>query len=125
MTEQPEFLEQADNDEYGTYSSDIADLDLSAEQQRQADQFLDDPEAVDDVPWSPPERRPIGAEFTDGDPETIEQRIRQEEPEEGTAYGAPSRGGEADDQPGGRRVMIGGDDPDAIPAEEDWLGHPE
>ncbi|MGJ3509928.1 hypothetical protein [Enemella sp. A6] len=124
MTEQPEFPEAPEDVDH-TYGENIADLDLTDEQERNAKLYLEDPEAVDDVPWSPPERRPLGAQFTDEHGESIEQRLRQEEPEDGTAYGAPSRGGEADDQPGGRRVMIGGDDPDAIPADEDWLGHPE
>ncbi|CAN5494860.1 hypothetical protein BH23ACT6_BH23ACT6_21100 [soil metagenome] len=49
--------------------------------------------------------------------ETIEQRIRQEVPEEGTAYGAPDNESGMDPQP-----MAGGDDPDAIPAEQDFVG---
>lgn len=51
--------------------------------------------------------------------ETIEQRIRQEVPEEGTAYGAPDNESGLDPEP-----MAGGDDPDAIPAEQDFMGDP-
>lgn len=129
MSEQPEEFEPITYDhnaEPTTYSEELADLDLTGEEKRDAEWNLDDPEAVDDVPWSPPERRPLGSVFIDmGTEETIEHRIRQEEPEAGTAYGAPSRGGEADDLPGGKVEMIGGDDPDAIPAEQDWLGGTE
>ena len=49
--------------------------------------------------------------------ETIDQRVRQEIPEEGTAYGAPERESDLDPEP-----MAGGDDPDAIPAEQDFVG---
>lgn len=52
--------------------------------------------------------------------ETIDQRIRQEIPEEGTAYGAPDNESGLDPEP-----MSGGDDPDAIPAEQDFLGEPD
>lgn len=102
-----------------TYSEDIDDLALTPEQRADAEVYLDDPEAVEDVPWTPPERRPLGAEMAElpeGQEETIDQRIRQEEPEEGTAYGAPNPAGEFAD---GEPEMAGGDDPDAIPADED------
>ncbi|MGB3594613.1 MAG: hypothetical protein WBG89_07535 [Ornithinimicrobium sp.] len=52
--------------------------------------------------------------------ETIDQRIRQEVPEEGTAYGAPENESGLDPEP-----MSGGDDPDAIPADQDFLGEPD
>lgn len=81
-----------DPDEPVTYSEDIDDLDLDAEQKARAEVDLDQPESVDDVPWSPPEQRPMGAELLEVDDrgeETIDQRIYQEEPEAGTAYGAP------------------------------------
>lgn len=51
--------------------------------------------------------------------ETIEQRILQEVPDPDSAYGAP------DNESGLDRVdreTVGGDDPDAIPAEDDFLG---
>lgn len=53
--------------------------------------------------------------------ETLEQRIRQEEPEEGTAYGAPDDEGGLDALNTGADT-VGGDDPDAIPADQDFLG---
>jgi hypothetical protein len=51
--------------------------------------------------------------------ETIEQRIRQEEPDPTSAYGAP------DDESGLDRERVGGDDPDSIDAEDDWVGDNE
>lgn len=51
--------------------------------------------------------------------ETIEQRIRQEEPDPTTAYGAP------DNESGLDRDRLGGDDPDSIDAEDDWVGDAE
>lgn len=108
-------MSQHPEDEPITYSEDIDDLDLDAEQRARAEVDLDQPDSVDDVPWSPPEQQPMGAEMLDVDDEgeeTIDQRIHQEEPEAGTAYGAP----ETD--------RLGGDDPDAIPAERDVLDGP-
>ncbi|RIK13174.1 MAG: hypothetical protein DCC50_12645 [Acidobacteria bacterium] len=116
-----------DPDEPVTYSEDIDDLDLDAEQRARAEVDLDQPDSVDDVPWSPPEQRPMGAEMLELDvdvEETIDQRIHQEEPEEGTAYGAPESGAEARRE-AGEVDMLGGDDPDAIPAERDVLDGPE
>jgi hypothetical protein len=49
--------------------------------------------------------------------ETIEQRIHQEIPDPDSAYGAPDNESGLDDP-----AMVGGDDPDAIPAERDFLG---
>lgn len=104
-------------------------VDRTAEQEDVADVNLDDPSATDDVPWSPPDSVPIHSEFPD-DPaeETIDQRIAQEEPEEGTAYGAPEPEGilgGADDLAGRGDTdgddMLGGDDPDAIPPDRDVL----
>lgn len=105
------------------YGSDWGEVELDPEEQERADVNLDEPDAMDDEPWSPPERRPRGAELigeeTEDGGETIEQRIRQEEPEVGTAYGAPDPGGEyAETEPD----MLGGDDPAAIPADTDVLG---
>jgi hypothetical protein len=49
--------------------------------------------------------------------ETIDQRILQEEPDPTTAYGAP------DDESGMEEdERLGGDDPDSIDAEDDWVG---
>lgn len=101
-------------------------LDRTEEQRDVADVNLDDPNATDDVPWSPPDGAPIHSQFPD-DPEeeTIDQRIAQEEPEHGTAYGAPEPEGilgGADDV--AHQERVGGDDPDAIPEEDDFLEGP-
>lgn len=86
--------------------------DLDPREQADAERFLDEPSASDDEPWSPPERMPRGPELigveTDGG-ETLDQRLHQEQPEHE----------EDPDQP-----MAGGDDPDAIPADQDVLGGP-
>lgn len=111
MSEQPE-----------TYSEDIDDKAYDAEQAADAAVNLDEPGSTDDVPWSPPEQAPIGTQFADeATEETIDQRIAQEVPEEGTAYGAPESGGMLDgpDNPD-NPDMVGGNDPDAIPADEDF-----
>ena len=52
--------------------------------------------------------------------ETIDERIRQEVPDPDSAYGAP------DNECGLTTTSrVGGDDPDAIAAEDDWLGDDE
>ncbi|MDN5796201.1 MAG: DUF5709 domain-containing protein [Intrasporangium sp.] len=51
--------------------------------------------------------------------ETIEQRIHQEDPDPFSAYGAP------DNQSGLDEDRVGGDDPDSIAAEDDWVGDDE
>lgn len=51
--------------------------------------------------------------------ETIDQRIKQEVPDPNSAYGAP------DNESGLDSERVGGDDPDAIDAEDDWLGDNE
>lgn len=51
--------------------------------------------------------------------ETIEQRILQEVPDPQTAYGAPDNESGLDQD---ARDLVGGDDPDAIPAERDFIG---
>lgn len=127
MTEQnPGTPPDRDEDGFGTF-------DRTAAQQEEAEVNLEEPESTDDVVWSPPDKQPIHSEFEDDTvEETIDQRIAQEEPEEGSAYGAPeSEGilGGADDLTGAgfdgrgpdQRDMVGGDDPDAIPAEDDIL----
>ena len=99
------------NDDQGDWGRS----DLDPAEQADAARFLDDPSAGDDEPWSPPERQPRGAELigveTDGG-ETLDQRLRQEVPE------GPEGVEPVDAQ------MVGGDDPDAIPADQDVLGGP-
>lgn len=112
------------SDQPETYSEDIADMAYDAEQAQDAAVNLEQPDSTDNVPWSPPEQAPMGAQFPDEpEEETIDQRIAQEEPEEGTAYGAPEPGGQLDgpDNPD-NAPMSGGDDPDAVPEEDDVLG---
>ncbi|GAA1172193.1 hypothetical protein GCM10009584_11410 [Ornithinimicrobium humiphilum] len=121
MTDQPQDRQPI------TYEEDLQDLDLDPDQRERAENDLEMPESVDDVPWNPPEQRPMGAQLLDGgddqDGETIDQRVRQEEPEAGTAYGAPGTGQEEREERG-EADMLGGDDPDAIPAGEDVLEGP-
>ncbi|WP_313022183.1 hypothetical protein [Mobilicoccus sp.] len=77
---------------------------------------------ADDLPVSPPDGQPRSGEYLGGDAEpveeTIDQRIMQEEPDPDSAYGAPDNESGLDD----RDDRLGGDDPDAIPAESDVLG---
>lgn len=77
---------------------------------------------ADDLPVSPPDAKPRGGEYLGGDAEgteeTIDQRIMQEVPDPTSAYGAPDDEGGLD----AREERLGGDDPDAIPADADVLG---
>ncbi|PRY57523.1 hypothetical protein BCF74_11535 [Knoellia remsis] len=87
------------------------------EEADQADDYLDDSSETDDLPVTPAESRPINAEIAfdspDGDTEeTIDQRINQEEPEAGSAYGKPEDG--VDD----RREKYGLGDPDDEDVDE-------
>ena len=88
---------------------DWGETELDAEEQANAEINLDDPEAGDDEPWSPPDRQPRPAELADEEHETLDQRRWQEVPD-------PNEEVEED--------RLGGDDPDAIPAEDDVLGGP-
>ena len=84
-------------------------------------------EDVDDVldrGYSPPERLQGSLAHgvtpeEQGRAETIEERIHQEVPDPASAYGAP------DNESGLDVDRIGGDDPDSIDAEDDWLGDGE
>ncbi|MFC7489792.1 MULTISPECIES: DUF5709 domain-containing protein [unclassified Knoellia] len=78
----------------------------------------------DNLPVSPPDLQPRNTEWgTTGaeqaQEETIDQRIAQEEPDPDSAYGAPDNESGLDGPP-----AVGGDDPDAIPAAQDFLGDP-
>ena len=100
---------------------DWGETELDPHERADAELNLDDPSAGDDEPWSPPNRLPRGAELMGldtGAGETLDQRIGQEQPDPGTAYGAPD-GGRAERD---AERMVGGDDPDAIPADRDVLG---
>jgi hypothetical protein len=104
------------NTEAGSFS-------LDDENQLQQGDTLADPD-VDDVldeGYSPPDR-PQGSVAWGTTPweqaheETIDQRIQQEIPDPNTAYGAPDNESGLDEP-----EMLGGDDPDAIPADEDFV----
>jgi hypothetical protein len=77
-----------------------------------------------DEGYSPPEK-PLGVDrwgttaWEQSQDETIDQRILQEEADPNTAYGAPENESSLDEEEGD---MVGGDDPDAIPAENDFVG---
>ncbi|MGI8522675.1 MAG: DUF5709 domain-containing protein [Nocardioides sp.] len=89
---------------------DWGQTELDAQERADADLNLDDPEASDDEPWSPPDRQPRGAEAAEIDgEETLNQRILQEEHDPNA------------DAPEAER-RLGGDDPDSIPADQDFLG---
>ena len=98
---------------------------LDADQLQPEDTLVQ--EDVDDVldrGYSPPDR-PVGSVAHGVTPEeeqreeTIDERIRQEVPDPASAYGAP------DDESGLDAERVGGDDPDSIDAEDDWLGDRE
>jgi hypothetical protein len=107
-------------------ANDLGDYSLDDEDQLQPEDTLvqDDVEDVLDRGYSPPDRlhgslaHGVTAEEQSRD-ETIEERIRQEIPDPGSAYGAP------DNESGLDGDLLGGDDPDAIAAEDDWLGDGE
>jgi len=111
-------------DRESTSSNDAESMDsysLDDEDQLQAEDTLDD-RGVDDVldeGYSPPEH-PRGGTFgttvaEQRQGESIEQRLAQEEPDPNNAV---------EDLPAGRNDLdaVGGDDPDAIAAEDDFLG---
>lgn len=89
---------------------DWGQTELDAAERADAEINLDDPSAGDDEPWSPPDRQPRGAELVDVEDETLSIRIGQEvaDPTDVADLGA--------------EPMLGGDDPDAIPAADDVLG---
>lgn len=87
---------------------------------------LDDSPVADplDTGYSPPDTargsRAFGTTpWEQRHEETIDQRILQEVPDPASAYGAP------DNESGLDTARVGGDDPDAIDADEDWLGDGE
>src|SRR5689334_14674123 len=107
-------------------ADDLGEYSLDDEDQLQPEDTLDQ-EDVDDVldrGYSPAERlhgslaHGVTAEEQHRD-ETIDERIRQEVPDPASAYGAPDNESGLDDE------RLGGDDPDSIDAEDDWLGDGE
>lgn len=107
-------------------NTDTGSYSLDDEDQFDAEDTLIDRgvESSLDEGYSPPEK-PLGVDrwgttaWEQSQDETIDQRIRQEEPDPNTAYGAPDNESGLDDVEGD---MVGGDDPDAIPAEQDFVG---
>jgi hypothetical protein len=98
---------------------------LDADQLQPEDTLVqEDVEDVLDRGYSPPDR-PVGSVAHGVTPEeevreeTIDERIRQEVPDPGSAYGAP------EDESGLEAGRVGGDDPDSIAPEDDWLGDRE
>ena len=120
MSDQPG-VESIEDGATGSYSVDDA-TDAGAAQ----DELLDSSEG-DNESWSPPDSQPRNTEWgttasEQAQEETIEQRIMQEESDPETAYGAPDNESGLDKDP---RDRVGGDDPDAIEAEDDWVGDSE
>lgn len=87
---------------------DFGQTELDPQEQAEADVNLDEPSAGADEPWSPPDRQPRGAEMAEVEDETLSMRLAQEESD-------PTAGVDAE-------PMVGGDDPLAIPADQDVLG---
>lgn len=115
------------SDQPGTenFTDDLGSMSLDDDVDAGSGQpdLLDSSEG-DNLPVSPPDLQPRNTEWgTTGEEqaqdETIDQRINQEVPDPNSAYGAPDNEGGLDDEP-----RVGGDDPDAIPAEDDFLGEP-
>jgi hypothetical protein len=112
-----------------SYSAEELNTDTGSYSLDDEDQFESEDTLVDrgvdnvlDEGYSPPEK-PLGVDrwgttaWEQSQDETIDQRIQQEEPDPNTAYGAPDNESGLD-----QGDMVGGDDPDAIPAENDFLG---
>ena len=107
-------------------ADDLGDYSLDDEDQLQPEDTLvqEDVDDVLDRGYSPADHahgslaHGVTAEEQHRD-ETIEERIRQEVPDPNSAYGAPDNESGLDDE------RIGGDDPDSIDAEDDWIGDNE
>lgn len=113
MSEQPDLENMSD--ELSTYSTDAED------QLQPEDTLMPGGDPVEEG-YETPERLHGSLAFgttaeEQAEEETIEQRIRQEVPDPVTAYGAPDNESGMDAEP-----MAGGDDPDAIPADQDFVG---
>ncbi len=113
--------EQNDN-----ISDDLGDYSVDAEDQLQPEDTLDqdDVEDVLDRGFSPPDTdrgsRAHGVTAEEqGREETIDERIEQEVADPDSAYGAP------DNESGLDVERVGGDDPDSIDEQDDWLGDGE
>ena len=107
-------------------NTDIGSFSVDDEDQLQNSDTLDDPDVdsnddVLDAGYSPPDRARGSLAFgttawEQSQEETIEQRIKQEVPDPDSAYGAPDNESGLDEP-----EMLGGDDPDAIPVDDDFV----
>jgi hypothetical protein len=107
--------------------TDLGSYSVDDEDQLESEDTLVGSDATDDEPYTPPDERPRSTEWgttaaEQHQEESIEQRIMQEVPDPDSAYGAPDNEGGLDEDP---RDRMGGDDPDSIAAEDDWLGDSE
>ena len=110
----------------GEHRTDLGEYSVDDEDQLQPEDTLDDEgDDVLDRGYSPPDTdrgsraHGVTAQEQHRD-ETIDERITQEVPDPNSAYGAP------DDESGLDEIgRVGGDDPDSIAAEDDWLGDGE
>lgn len=107
---------------------DIASYSVDDEGQLQPYDTLDQDEVADELDrgYSPPEKpRGVDAFGTTAEEqhqgENLEQRIQQEVPDPNTAYGAPENESGLDEE----EDRVGGDDPDSIAAEDDFIGDAE
>jgi hypothetical protein len=105
---------------------DLTSYSLDDETQLQPEDTLVDQDLEDELDrgYSPPDSARGSSSFgttayEQSLDETIDQRILQEEEDPGSAYGAPHNESGLDEE------RVGGDDPDAIDAEDDWLGDAE
>ena len=107
-------------------NTDTGSFSVDDEDQLQRGDTLDDPDVdsnddVLDEGYSPPDRARGSLAFgttawEQSQEETIEQRIKQEIPDPDSAYGAPDNESGLDEP-----EMLGGDDPDAIPVDVDFV----
>ncbi|WP_076262127.1 DUF5709 domain-containing protein [Intrasporangium flavum] len=105
---------------------DLTSYSVDDEDQLQPEDTLEDGDLEDvlDRGYSPNDRpQGVNAHGTtpreEAEDETIDERILQEEPDPNSAYGRPENESGLDEE------RIGGDDPDSIAAEDDWLGDHE
>jgi len=116
----------SESDSGENMDTDTGSYSVDDEDQLQAEDTLVDRGVADtlDEGYSPADRAQGSlawgtTAWEQSQDETIEQRIKQEIPDPDSAYGAP------DNESGLDRLdeeSVGGDDPYAIPAEDDFLG---
>lgn len=118
------------SDEHEDLNTDTGSYSLDDDNQLQPEDTLVDGDLEDvlDRGYSPPDR-PVGSvawgttAWEQSQEETIDQRILQEVPDPDSAYGAPDNESGLDEGPDGEQPdRVGGDDPDGIPAEDDFVG---